>query len=152
MLNCFSLSVEPNINVDLKGNKKRSNSNVPQAYKLEFSHLKLSCISWSKTTLIIFVLLLWPTVYVSHNSVLSFLATTEMESSVPEASVVTLTPANTDTRQSSSPFLRTYKDMRHSTQMSFCNLCIKEQFTVNSFIFLLPYFYLKSNTCSLQKN
>lgn len=120
MLNCFLMSAEPNINVDLKGNKKRSNSNVPEAYKSEFSHIKLSWISWSKTTLIILALLLWPTVYIPHNNVLNSSATTEMETSMLEALVVTLTPGNRDT--SVWPLFRTCKDMWHSTQRPFCNL------------------------------
>ena len=57
LLNCFPMSLEPNINVNLKGNKKHSNSNVPWAYKSEFSHFKLSWISGRKTALN-FVLLL----------------------------------------------------------------------------------------------
>lgn len=53
VLNYFPMSTEPNINVDLKERKKCSKPNVLQAYKPKFIHLKVSGISWSKTTPII---------------------------------------------------------------------------------------------------
>lgn len=127
MLNCFPLSAEPSINVDLRGNRKRSNSNVPRAYKLEFSHSKLSWISWSKTTLIIFTLLLWPTVNTPHNNILPSSGTTEMETSVLEAAVWAKAHSRGRHTPEAQHILRTCKDTWHSTQRPSCNLVHQRQ-------------------------
>lgn len=129
VLNCFPMSIEPNINVHLKGNKKLSNSNVPQAYKSESSHFKLSWISWSKSTLIIFVSLFWPTVYTSHNSVLSFSNTIEI--STWEVSVILLAPPNTSNHHSVNSTPRTSKRQVIFIPLRVLSVmqCIKDKFT-----------------------
>lgn len=141
-MNCFPLRVEPNINVDLKGNRKHSNSNVPQAYKSELSHFKLSWISWSITTLIIFVLLIWPTVYIPHNNVLSPSDTIEMETYAE--GFCGNGHSSSHRHIEVSPFLGTCKGIGYSTQMPFCNQVHQGKFycllILLSFCCLIFYF------------